>query len=243
MAGAAFAAPFRSTAGWRIPIIVYHRFGPVVADSMTVRTASFQNQLSVIRNGGLRVTPLADLVATLRAPDQVRDAQIIAITADDGHKSVYTEMWPIIERARLPVTLFIYPSVISNAGYALTWDQLREMQRSGLVAIGSHTFWHPNFRNEKKRLLPEAYRSFVKFQLERSKKELEQRLSIPIRFLAWPFGIYDDELIHAAEDAGYTAAFTIERRLVSPWDRLMALPRLLMTDADVSLRFERLICP
>lgn len=248
LAGAALAAPLKSALeksalNWRIPVLVYHRFGPVVTDAMTVRTASFENQLSVIRKLGMRATALADVVAAVRAPDTVRDSKIIAITADDGHKSVYEAMWPIIEQARLPVTLFIYPSAISNAGYAVTWGQLREMVRSGLVSIGSHTFWHPNFRNEKRRLEPRAYRPFVRFQLERSKQELEHRLSVPVRFLAWPFGIYDDELIHAAEQAGYTAAFTIERRPLTPADRLMALPRFLMTDADVDGRFEHLICP
>lgn len=238
----ALAVSLRSAPDWRIPILAYHRFGPVVADSMTVRTVSFESQLNVIRKLGLSVTPLTDVVDLVYAPDRIRSSQIIAVTADDGHKSVYDVMWPIAQRERLPLTLFIYPSAISNASYALTWDQLREMLRSGLVTIGSHTFWHPNFRHEKKRLAPKAYQAFVKFQLERSKKDLEQRLSVPIKLLAWPFGIYDDELARAAEAAGYKAAFTIEQRPVSPSDRLMVLPRFLMTDADVGVRFERLIC-
>lgn len=226
----------RSAPAWRVPILVYHRFGPVVADPMTVRTAGFENQLNEIRKLKLRVTPLPEL---LRNPS----TGMMSITADDGHHSVYSEMWPIIERARLPVTLFIYPSAISNANYAMTWTQLREMAQSGLVGIGSHTFWHPNFGHEKKRLLPDAYRQFVRLQLGRSKQVLEQQLSLPITLLAWPFGIYDEELIHAAEDAGYKAGFTIVRRLATSADHPMALPRFLMTDLDVGARFERLICP
>jgi Polysaccharide deacetylase len=50
------------------------------------------------------------------------------------------------------VTLFVYPSAVSNAAYALTWEQLRELQATGLVDIQSHTYWHPNFREEKRRL-------------------------------------------------------------------------------------------
>ncbi len=241
MAGAVFATRAGSAPDWRIPVLVYHRFAPTVVDSMTVRTASFENQLSVIRNRGLRVTPMGDLIARLQKPDALRDAKIISITADDGHRSVYSAMSPILAQARWPFTLFIYPSAISNASYALTWAQLREMHGSGLAAIGSHTFWHPNFKQEKKRLSPEAYRKFVQVQLVKSKQVLEQQLSTRVDWLAWPFGIYDDELIRMAEDAGYTAAFTIERRLVSPSDRMMALPRFLMTDADVGARFERLI--
>jgi peptidoglycan/xylan/chitin deacetylase (PgdA/CDA1 family) len=44
----------------------------------------------------------------------------VAITVDDGHLSVYTELYPLILKHRPPVTLFIYPSAISNASYALT---------------------------------------------------------------------------------------------------------------------------
>lgn len=236
MAGASLAGLAKSAVGWRVPILVYHRFGPVVADSMTVRTASFGNQLRVIRGRGLRITPLADVVRNPQSGS-------IALTADDGHRSVYSEMWPILKSERLPVMLFIYPSAISNASYAMTWQQLREMQRSGLISFGSHTFWHPNFRTEKKRRTPDDYRRFVRFQLVHSKEVLEQQLSAPIRFLAWPFGIYDDELIRAAEDAGYTAGFTIERRIASSSDNRMALPRFLMTELDAGSRLERLLCP
>lgn len=236
MAAGAIASLAKTGPDWRVPILVYHRFGPVVADAMTVRTASFDNQLSEIRKRDLRVTPLQDL---LRNPT----TGAMAITADDGHRSVYSEMWPRIEAARLPITLFLYPSAISNAGYALTWAQIREMLHSGLVGIGSHTFWHPNFLHEKKRLSPDAWRQFVQFQLVHSKQVLEQKLSVPVTFLAWPFGLYDDDLIHAAQDAGYKAAFTIQRRLATPSDSPMALPRFLMTDLDVGTRFERLICP
>ena len=36
----------------RASILVYHRFGPVVADSMTVRTATFRWQLEYLREHG-----------------------------------------------------------------------------------------------------------------------------------------------------------------------------------------------
>lgn len=245
MAGAAIGMRAKAPGDERFPILLYHRFGPTVPDSMTVRTATFENQLGVLKKQGFRAVPLGEVIERLRTADRTPearpDARIVAITADDGHRSVYSAMWPILQQARVPVTLFIYPSAISNASYALSWAQLREMQGSGLAVIGSHTFWHPNFRQEKKRLPPEAYRQFVRMQLVRSKEVLEQRLATSVRWLAWPFGIHDDELMRAAEEAGYTAAFTIERRLASCSDGQMALPRLLMTEQDIGARFERLI--
>ena len=54
-------------------------------------------------------------------------------------------MKPLIERERIPVTLFSYPSAISNASYAMTWEQLAALKATGLFSIESHSYWHPNF--------------------------------------------------------------------------------------------------
>ena len=53
-----------------------------------------------------------------------------------------------------------------------------------------------------------------------------------MQFLAWPFGIYDDDLIRRAEAAGYVAGFTLERRAATAHDQVLALPRFLVTDGD-----------
>ncbi len=213
-----------------VPIFVYHRFGPVVEDSMTVTTAVFASQLEYLSANGYTVIPLKRLTAYLAGDAPPPPARSVVITADDGHESVFTEMFPLISRYHIPVTLFIYPSAISNANYAMTWQQLRMMQDSGFVDIQSHTYWHPDFREEKKRLDASDYEKFVLMQMSKSKEVLEQRTSKPVDLLAWPFGIYDDELIRVARQAGYVAGFSIERRSASRSDNVMALPRYLMTD-------------
>ena len=43
------------------------------------------------------------------------------------HTRITPDMFPLIQRLKIPVTLFIYPSAISNADYAMTWAQLAEM--------------------------------------------------------------------------------------------------------------------
>ena len=113
-----------------------------------------------LRQEGYTFLPLSRAVAGLRGQPPLPD-KAVAITVDDGHRSVYTELLPILRREHLPVALFIYPSAISNASYAMTWEQLAELQATGLVEIHSHTYWHPNFHTEKKRLAPEAYAAFV----------------------------------------------------------------------------------
>jgi len=238
-ASIAVAGPAPDSAG-SAAILVYHRFGPAVADSMTVTTAAFASQLKYLHDNGYSIVPLRDVVNFAAGRGEL-PAGAVAITADDGHRSVFSDMKPLVERYRIPVTLFIYPSAISNASYAMTWEQLAELKATGLFSVESHTYWHPNFRIEKRRLSAEDYRKLVDQQLSKSRQVLERRLGGHVTMLSWPFGIFDDELIAAAGKSGYVAAFTIERRKVSRGDNLMALPRFIVTNGNVRQRFKSLL--
>ena len=213
--------------GVRVPILLYHRFGPVVADSMTITTHAFESQIKYLKENGYTVIRLKQLVDYHLGKSQSLPFHSIMITVDDGHKSVYTDLFPLLKKYQIPATLFIYPSALSNASYAMTWGQLREMKETGLLDFQSHTFWHPNFKNEKKRLKPVEYENFVEMQLKKSKEKIERELNVKVDMLAWPFGIYDKELMNKATEAGYVAALTMDRRSTSVSDNLMALPRYL----------------
>ena len=112
----------------------------------------------------------------------------------------------------------------------MTWAQLEALRATGLFDIQSHTYWHPNFRIEKGRLSPDAYRAFTINQLVKARTVLADKLGIEADMVAWPFGIYDHELIAMARDAGYVAGFTLDRRAVGSREQLLALPRFLITE-------------
>lgn len=231
----------RASSGPRVTILVYHRFGPVVADSMTVRTSTFAWQLGYLKDHGYTAVPLRTLVAFLRHEGPAPPSGSVVLTADDGHRSVFTDMWPIVRAQGVPVTLFIYPSAISNASYAMTWTQLAELRRSELIDIQSHTYWHPNFTVEKRRLAPDAYQAFVAMQLQKPRTVLKEKLGVTVDVVAWPFGLHDDELLASARDSGYVAGLTLDRRLTHPDDDLLALPRFLVTDSARGRAFEAML--
>ena len=225
----------------KIPILLYHRFGPVAADSMTVTTPVFESHLKYLRENGYTIIPLRQLVNYYRKQGPPPPRRSVVIAADDGHKTVYTEMFPVIKKYRIPITLFVYPSAISNAPYAMTWEQLREMKKSGLVDIQSHSYWHPNFNRNKRRMKSDEYDTFVDMQFGKSKEKLEKEVGGKVDMLSWPFGIYNRELAEKAAKAGYVAAFTIERRHSVIADNIMAIPRYIMTDENKGKTFERMI--
>ncbi|MBB5373061.1 polysaccharide deacetylase family protein [Acidocella aromatica] len=202
-------------------ILVYHRFDPVKSGLTTVTTSAFEQQLDWLAAHHCKIVPLQNLVQWHDIP-----AHAVAITVDDGHESVFTQLYPILQQRHIHVTLFIYPSAISNASYALTWAQLDEMVKSGLVDVQSHTYWHPDFRKERATRSPADYSAFVNMQLTRSKSLLEQKLGISVTMLAWPYGIYDPGLEAAAKRAGYQWGFAFAGGQAHPESDALAIPRI-----------------
>jgi peptidoglycan/xylan/chitin deacetylase (PgdA/CDA1 family) len=223
------------------PILLYHRFGPTVADGMTVKTSVFESHLKHLRDNGYKVIPLRRLVAWRLGQEPPPPPKSVVIVEDDAHRSVYTEMLPLVKRYNVPVTVFIYPSAISNAKYAMTWDELRALKKTGLFDFQSHTFWHPNFKKDRKVMRPDEFEKSVDIQLKKSKARIEKELGVKVDMLAWPFGIYDDYLLKKAAASGYTAAFTIERRHVTMNENVMKLPRYLMINSDQGNAFARIL--
>jgi peptidoglycan/xylan/chitin deacetylase (PgdA/CDA1 family) len=215
-----------------VPILTYHRFDPAAAPSTTiVVTAVFEEQMAWLAANHYQIIPLRRLVETLRGGPPVEPKSIV-LTVDDGFRSVYTQMFPIIRRAKLPVTLFINPPMI-GAGAYLSWTQLAEMQATGLVDIQPHTQTHPNFNTERTRRSPADFQAFLTAQIDGSRHAIQAKLAgQPADLLAWPYGIHDPELEAAASRAGYIAAFALGSRAATPGGDPFAIPRYQVYNTD-----------
>lgn len=231
-----------SAADFKVPILLYHRLGPAVVDSMTMTTPVFESQLQYLKDNGFTVIPLRTLVEHLRgnAPSPLPKKPVV-IVEDDAHKSVYSDMYPLARKFNVPITVFVYPSAISNAKYAMTWEQLRELRDSKLFDFQSHGYWHPNFIADKKKMKPADYDKSTTMQLTKSKSRLEKELGRPVEYIAWPFGAYDNDLVQRAVKAGYVSTLTITPHATTPRDSILELPRIMVTDRDRGDNFARLV--
>jgi len=224
-----------------VPILTYHNFNPTIPGSMSITPEKFESQLKWLKENGYTVIPLKNLVSYLQGKNISLPVKPVVITDDDGWESVYTYMLPIAHKYQIPITLFIYPATISNGPHAMTWDQLKELQKTGLFDIQGHTYWHPNFKQEKRHLSLNEYQKLVHVQLFNSKNILEKKLGIQITLLAWPYGIYDDYLEQEAERAGYVMAFSIDDRRAKRSEKSMAQPRYMVVAGQSMKTFAAII--
>ncbi len=163
-----------------VPILLYHRLGPTVADGMTMKTSVFEEHLKYLRDNGYKVIPLRALVDWYLKRGPAPGPKSVVIVEDDAHKSVYSDMLPLAKKYHVPVTVFVYPSAISNAKYAMTWDQIRELKKTGLFDFQSHTYWHPNFKKDRKKMKPAEFEKSVDMQLVKSKGKIEKELGVKV---------------------------------------------------------------
>lgn len=232
---------FAEDSSINIPILVYHNFNPTVPGSMNLTPQKLEQQIKWLKDNGYNIVPLKEVVEYLQGKRPSLPPKSVVITADDGWESVYTYMYPIVKKYNIPVTLFIYPSTISVGKHAMTWEQLKELQNTGLFDIEDHTYWHPDFIQEKKRLSQTQYEKFVKVQLVNSKRILENKLGIKVTLLAWPYGIYDDYLEQEAQKAGYVMAFSIDDHTANRSYHRMAQPRFMIMEKRSMKTFANIV--
>lgn len=230
------ARPARAQAPNSMSVLTYHRFHPSVSTSATiVSTPVFAAQMAWLAANRVRVAPLRESLAVARGASL--DGPTVALTADDGWRSVYTEMFPVLRHHGFPMTLFINPPAVGHGGAYLTWPMIAEMVESGLVDVQAHTLTHPNFNTERGRRDPAAYQAYLDHEIAGSRAEITRNLGLPADLFAWPFGIHDAQLEAAAQKAGFAAAFALGSSPVLTGNPIFALPRYQVYETDHEARF------
>ena len=219
-----------------IQVLTYHRFetrekppGTIVSPGL------FAAQMQWLADHQMPVRKLVEVQAF--AAGAAATTPAVAITADDGWRSVFTEMFPVIQRHNFPITLFLNPPMIGRGGAYLTWAMVDEMRASGLVDIQAHTLSHPNFNEERRKRAPADYAAFARHEIADCRAMLEDKLGANVDSLAWPFGIYAPELEQAAQEAGYSAAYALGSHPVTVGAPAFALPRAQIYETDGIARF------
>jgi peptidoglycan/xylan/chitin deacetylase (PgdA/CDA1 family) len=72
-------------------------------------------------------------------PNLYNGKNIVAITFDDGYKSDYEIVYPLLKKYNVPATLFIVGSFIGKDRF-MTMEQFKAVSKSNLVEIGNHSF-------------------------------------------------------------------------------------------------------
>lgn len=188
----------------KITILLYHHIEDM-PDSVkpakrrwAMSPQKLSDHLDWIEKEGFQTITMEQWVSHLRNGDQLPPKPII-LTFDDGWKDQYTEAFPLLKKHHFTATFFIITGSVGHSAY-LSWEQIKEMAEAGMD-IQSHTLNHPR--------LPVLSKDKALHEILDSKKELESRLNKPVTILAYPYGLYDQDVIDITQQSGYQAAVTV----------------------------------
>lgn len=188
-------------------ILCYHVVDSPSDTHFSISREQFKRQIRYLTSAGYNVIPLADLVRYYRGEIKSLPERAVVITVDDGWKCTYEIIYEELSRREIPFTALLYPKFIIGGSYSLSWDEVREMARNG-VDIQSHTLSHAHLTKAKSGRNGAGYQSWLADELRESKKVLEEKLGKTVDVLAYPYGDYDDTVLAATKEAGYSAALT-----------------------------------
>lgn len=204
-----------------------------------------------LRGNGWTAITLDDLDQAARHSRSL-PARAILITVDDGYRSAYSRVFPLLLAYRMPALVALVGSWMSLTGDPryMTWDQAREMQRSGLVEFASHSYdlHHGAVGNPQGNELPpsafrhydpvlgyeseDQFRLHIREDLNKSIELMKRELGRTPRAIVWPFGRYTAVTTDVAREEGFTFGLTLDSEPADA-SKLMAIPRYLLTqDSD-----------
>jgi peptidoglycan/xylan/chitin deacetylase (PgdA/CDA1 family) len=191
-------------------VLCYHIVESPQDPRMEVSRETFLQHMRYLATTGYNVIPLRDLHDYVTGKKASIPKNAVVITIDDGWRSTYTEVFPEMKRRHFPFTVFIYPRIIGQTSYAMTWKQVRELADAG-VDIQSHSYSHPFLTHRRHSSLDEkAYADWLEHELVASKKTIERETGKSVDFIAYPYGDFDHVVTKTAARAGYSAGLTCE---------------------------------
>ncbi len=209
-----------------LPIIMYHS---IVDDTSRISDYSVtpdmvESDLKYLSENGYEAVFAEDVIKYVNGGSLPEKP--VLITADDGFYNNITYLLPLLEKYNMKAVVSIvgyYTETIAEADphiptYSyLTWEDITELNSSGYVEIGNHTY---NMHCQKGRrgcsmLSYETYEEYADLFLEDiglCQTLLTLNCSITPAVFAYPFGYISDESIPLLKSMGFCAAFSCYER-------------------------------
>ncbi len=197
----------------KVPALLYHKIDLPTAD-VKIRGAftapqKFERQIAYLKKKGFEFYTASELIKFYRANGEF-PKKAIAVTFDDGWKDNYRYAFPVLKKYGAKATIFLVTSCVGQNIDKVTADgegprehlsekDILEMSEGG-IEFNSHSVSHSLFHQ-----ISEAE---IKFEVNESKKIIENLTQKECSVFAYPAGFFTDFAKEAIEKAGYEAAFS-----------------------------------
>jgi peptidoglycan/xylan/chitin deacetylase (PgdA/CDA1 family) len=215
-------------------ILLYHRVSDD-RDPLSVSPRRFREQMELLAASGLVAT---DVAAATRRLAGDPEAQLIALSFDDGYSDVAEHALPVLETLGFGATVFVATGLVDGTCLPtwyecppplLRWPEISELDHRGTLRFEAHSLSHRNLT-----LLDDGE---AQLEIVQSKRVLERELGREVEAFSYPGGVSGEREETLVEDAGYQLAVTCEPGLNPPGGNPFALRRTQIDARDTLLDF------
>lgn len=190
----------------QVVVICYHRLEGKKGGALSIEPELFEKHMQELKDKGIPVISMQNFMAWRRGEKNIPPRAAL-LTIDDGYVSGLEVGVPVLKKYGYPATFFIYTNYVNVGGKSMSWAQLGQIRDEGFE-IGSHTVSHQDLRKKPAKAKFPDYDSWLKDEVDTSKRLLEENLGIRVSTIAYPYGFHNPKVEAATQSAGYDLAFT-----------------------------------
>lgn len=212
----------------KVIVLTYHDVGEVPGKWMITKE-NLVAQFNYLRQNGYHPITLQQYVEA-NTNQAVLPEKPVLLTFDDGHISFYKDVFPLLKQYQYPAMLAVVTSWENNsqpsdAGQLVNWQQIREMEGSGLVTVASHSHDLHHYIAANARLqgpasatllfaggryeTPEEYQQRIAADMDITQKQFLRELGHRANAYVWPYGAYTKNALEIAKSFGFEVFFTL----------------------------------
>lgn len=187
-----------------VPVLMYHHIQPDAEAqtrgqrALNVDSGRFDQQIGYLASSGYTSISAGQLANAL-LNHIVLPQKSIVITMDDGYNDIYAYAYPILQKYNIKANLAVITGLVGGADY-VSWGQVEEMSRSGLVSMVNHTWSHYSVTQNSG--------DKVKFEIATAKQQLQDHTGQNIDTFVYPYGAINSSAIAALQQEGIVGAFS-----------------------------------
>ena len=219
-----------------IPILCYHRFGTGY-EKMSVSKAKFHQQMQYLKDNGFHVIAMKDVAGFVQGMQSLPKKSVV-ITIDDGYRSTYEIAYPILKEFHFPATVFLYTDFM-GAHAALTWQQNKEMLKSGLIDLQPHSKTHPNMTLKKFGESDSDYWVRIKEEIDNPGMKIKRYLNADLNTFAYPYGDTNNQIIAYLKEKKYKLGVTVQAGTNPAFSYPFMLHRTMIFGTDDMKKFKK----
>lgn len=211
-----------------VPSVNYHMFDEVSNyPSVNTTPEDFKAQMSYFKKQGYSAITAGEYYAYLKGSYDLPEKPLL-VTIDDGFLSVYKNAYPVLKELGMKATLYVITGEVEDGerlGLPMSsWEQLKEMNDSGVIEIGNHThalhFRHEetagkealitNLSVDGQKITDNQRKDMIIEDIEKAEKLIKEKIGVITVSFSYPYGAYDRIAEEAVVETGHFMALTTQ---------------------------------